>query len=498
MYLGIDLGTSSVKIILMNEAQQIVASSTSPLNISRPKPLWSEQNPHDWWTAVERAFQSLKHNHTNELKQLRAIGLSGQMHGATLLDKQNQPLRPAILWNDGRSFNECHTLKQRISNAEHITGNLLFPGFTAPKLLWIKQHEPDVFQKIHKIVLPKDYIRLKLTNTHATDLSDASGTSWLDVKNRCWSTEMIEATNLSLNQMPELFEGTDITATVSRELALSWGIPKHTVVVGGGGDNAASAISMNVINNGQAFLSLGTSGVYFVADDCYRPCFNDAIHTMCHCLPNRWHEMNVHLSAASCLSWFAENICQKPLEQLLHDAEKHHQQNTPLFLPHLGGERTPYNNPHAHATFFGMTHATTQSTLMQSVLEGVSLLIAQGQQALLNNNVVINEINIVGGGAHSHYWGRILASALDRTLTYRHSANIGGSLGAAKLAWLGINGGEPHEVLTTPDIDTLITPQPSWVATYQHKLDLFKQLYRQVEPLFQPTTKDEKNYEKLF
>ena len=477
MFLGIDLGTSSAKLILIDDDQHIVATSSCSLDISRPQPLWSEQGPHAWWDAVQTAFGELQQQHATELKQLRAIGLSGQMHGATLIDSNNQVLRPAILWNDGRSFNECDEIKQRVPDAEQITGNLLFPGFTAPKLLWLKHHEPEIFQRIHKVLLPKDYIRLQLTGQYATDLSDASGTSWLDVGKRCWSDTMLAATDLTQAQMPELFEGNAITGTVNKALAQLWNIPADTVVVGGGGDNAASAISMNVINPGQTFLSLGTSGVYFTADDCYRPNAAAAIHTMCHCLPERWHEMNVYLSAASCVSWYAEKIAHEKILLLLDEAEAQHQSDAPLFLPHLSGERTPYNNPHAKAVFFGMTHNTQRGTLMQSVLEGVALLVAEGQQALESMGVMVNEINVVGGGAESNYWGHILASALNKPLTYRDAADLGGALGAAKLAWLGIHGGEPSDVLTLPAVKEIIEPVVDWVEIYQQKLDKFKAIY---------------------
>lgn len=484
MYLGIDLGTSSAKLILIDDNQHHIATSSSPLTVSRPQELWSEQNPADWWTAVQKAFIEIKQNYKNELKQLRAIGLSGQMHGATLIDKHKEVLRPAILWNDGRSFAECQEIKTRVPEAETITGNLLFPGFTAPKILWVKYNEPDIFKRIHKVLLPKDYIRLCLTGTYASDLSDASGTSWLDVGNRRWSNEMLAATELTQAQMPELFEGSEVTATISKEIATLWEIPETTVVVGGGGDNAASAISMNTINPGQAFLSLGTSGVYFTADDCYRPNPADAIHTMCHCLPNRWHEMNVYLSAASCLSWYADEVAQTKLTTLLAEAEASHTLKAPLFLPHLSGERTPYNNPHAKAVFFGMTHNTDRATLMQSVLEGVALLVAQGQQALEKVGVAVHDIDIVGGGAESSYWGHILASSLNRPLTYRSSADLGGALGAAKLAWLGIHGGDPATVLTLPPVKQIIEPNPEWVDHYAHKLERFKHVYSALEPLF--------------
>lgn len=484
MYLGIDLGTSSVKCALIDEAQSLIATSTAPLMLSHPQALWSEQNPEDWWLAVQTAVDILKKNHRSSLSSLRAIGLSGQMHGATLLDCKGNVLRPAILWNDGRSFKACEVLKEREPDAETITGNLIFPGFTAPKLLWVKEHEPEIFKATQMVLLPKDYLRFCLTGVYATDLSDASGTSWLDVGKRIWSDRMLAATELTITNMPTLFEGPEITGTVTQEIAASWGIPTNTVVVAGAGDNAASAISMNTINPGEAFLSLGTSGVYFVADDHYRPNPTAAIHTMCHALPHRWHEMNVYLSAGSAVTWYAKQIAKSPLATLLKAAEAQHSLNAPLFLPHLSGERTPYNNPHAQAVFFGMTHKTQQSTLMQSVLEGVALLIAQGQQTLESMGIQPTEINVVGGGAESKYWGKILASALNRQLTYREDSDCGAAMGAAKLAWLGISGGDPSTVLKAPPISHYIEPESTWVDHYAKQLERVKKIYSAVEPYF--------------
>lgn len=484
MYLGIDLGTSSVKVILMDEQQQVIDSSSAALTVSRPQPLWSEQDPNSWWKALNVAIQSLQQLHEKPFSMIKGIGLSGQMHGATLLDKENNPLRPAILWNDGRSFDECKLLKERVPNAEEITANLLFPGFTAPKLLWVKKHEPEIFKQVKKVLLPKDYLRLKICGNFATDMSDASGTSWLNVKKRCWSDEMIHASDLSQDQMPELFEGSDITGTVLAEIAQNWGIPKDTIVVGGGGDNAASAISMAVINKGQAFLSLGTSGVYFVADDDYHPNPERAMHTMCHCLPQRWHAMNVHLSSASCMNWFAADIARCQLDSMLDELVAQWSDEPPLFLPYLSGERSPHNNPHAKGVFFGMTYNTKRETLLQSILEGTAFAIAEGQQIMLDAGVEIDNVMVVGGGARSELWGKVLASALNRPLTYRHDADVGGAYGAARLAWLAKNGGDPDDVFTLPEIDHVIEPDSQWVDAYAERLEKFKQLYTAVKVLF--------------
>ncbi|ORM56720.1 xylulokinase, partial [Mixta calida] len=302
MVIGIDLGTSGVKVVLLNAAGEVVASQTEKLTVSRPQPLWSEQDANSWWQATDSALQALRQQH--DLSQVRAIGLTGQMHGATLLDAQHQPLRPAILWNDGRSLAQCQQLEESVPQARQITGNLMMPGFTAPKLLWVREHEPAVFSRIAKVLLPKDYLRWRLTGDFASDMSDAAGTLWLDVANRCWSDALLEACGLTQAQMPTLFEGNQITGYLQPALAQRWGM-ESVPVVAGGGDNAAGAIGTGMINAGQSMLSLGTSGVYFVVSDGFLANPESAVHSFCHALPNRWHLMSVMLSAAACLDWAA-------------------------------------------------------------------------------------------------------------------------------------------------------------------------------------------------
>jgi len=484
-YLGIDLGTSAVKVVLIDQRQIPIATFSAPLEVLRPAPLWCEQNPADWWLATQNAMHRCRQQYPRELSELKAIGLSGQMHGATLLDKQLKPLRPAILWNDGRSMQQCEELTRRVPKVTEITGNKIMPGFTAPKVLWVKQHEPELFQQIHKILLPKDYLRMLMTGEFATDLSDASGTSWLDVGKRQWSQTMIEAGDIKLAQLPDLFEGSEITGKVKSDIANAWGIPKNTLIVGGGGDNAASAVSMGVIAAGSALLSLGTSGVYFVSDDQYRPHAQTGIHTFCHCLPNLWHAMNVHLSAASALTWLTELVDVPDIKKALELAKQHKAQYTPIFLPHLSGERSPYLNPYARGVFFGLSHQTGKSEMIQAVLEGIALLFAQGQAAFFAAGIHPTEVAVVGGGARSAYWGEILASALNRPLFYRRQSDVSAALGAAKLAWFGINGGEATQVLAPPPLDFVIEPNEKWAAQYQKKLILMQKLYQQCESLFQ-------------
>ncbi len=300
MYIGIDLGTSGVKVVLLDEKQNIIATTQQSLPISRPHPLWSEQNPQDWWNATNLAMTDLAQQ--QNLSAVKAIGLTGQMHGATLLDKQDQVLTPAILWNDGRSAQECVELEQLVPNSREITGNLMMPGFTAPKLKWVAKHQPQVFEKIAKVLLPKDYLRLLLTGEYGSDMSDASGTMWLDVAKRDWNQALLHACGLDRDNMPTLFEGNQITGYLRKELAQSWKM-NEVPVVAGGGDNAAGAIGIGLYQAGQAMLSLGTSGVYFVVTDKFSANPQQAVHSFCHALPARWHLMSVILSAASAVDW---------------------------------------------------------------------------------------------------------------------------------------------------------------------------------------------------
>ena len=367
MYIGIDLGTSGVKAILINEAGDVVAQQSEALTVSRPHPLWSEQDPHAWWEAVDRAMQGL--GGQQDLSRVKALGLTGQMHGATLLDADQQVLRPAILWNDGRSFAQCRALEQAVPDARRITGNLMMPGFTAPKLLWVAQHEPGIFRRVDKVLLPKDYLRLRMTGDFATDMSDAAGTLWLDVGKRDWSDTLLAACGLTRAQMPTLYEGSDITGRLKPEVARRWAMP-DVPVIAGGGDNAAGAVGVGLYQAGQAMLSLGTSGVYFAVSDGFLSNPEQAVHSFCHALPQTWHLMSVMLSAASCLDWVCRLTGCDSVPALLQQVEQAPPAASPVwFLPYLSGERTPHNNPNATGTFFGLTHQHGPADLGRAVLE---------------------------------------------------------------------------------------------------------------------------------
>ena len=488
MFLGVDLGTSAVKAVLVDEGGEVVAQASSPLDVSRPKPLWSEQDPQAWWDAVTGAIQRLKATHPDELGATQAIGLSGQMHGATLLDASDEVLRPAILWNDGRSGAECEELEAAVPNAREITGNIAMPGFTAPKLLWVRRHEPEVFDRVAKVLLPKDYVRLRMTGEYASDMSDSAGTLWLDVAKRDWAGPMLTACGLTEAHMPRLFEGSESTGTLRPELARAWGMGP-VPVAGGGGDNAAGAVGVGVIQAAQAFLSLGTSGVYFVADDAYRPNPEGAVHTFCHALPGRWHQMAVILSAASCLSWVAALTGAKDEAALLAELEQVYTSSYEfddhlIFLPYLSGERTPHNDPNAKGVFFGMTHATGRVDLAKAVLEGVAFAFADGQQALLEAGTAIDEVTVIGGGARSGFWGRILASVLGRPLVYRSGGEVGPAYGAARLARLAVTGESPETVCTSPPIAHVIEPDGELHERYRAHLHTYRRVYSDLRATF--------------
>ena len=474
MYLGIDIGTSSVKAVIADANQTVVAQASAPLTVSRPQPLFSEQDPDSWWMATKEAIQALPEKLRSGVK---AAGLSGQMHGATLLDAADRPLRPAILWNDGRSGEECAELESLEPRARRITGNLVMPGFTAPKLLWVRRHEPELFSSIASVLLPKDYVRLKLTGEKVSDLSDASGTSWLDVARRDWSDEMLAATGLTKAQMPHLVEGNAVSGRLLPAVATELRLP-CVPVAGGGGDNAASAAGMGIVNSGQAFLSLGTSGVLFVATDRFRPNPEKAAHAFCHCLPERWHQMAVMLSAASALDWVIALAGFSSVEGGLRAAElRGASRHSPIFLPYLTGERTPHNDPESRGVFFGMTPETSAADLVHAVLEGVALAFVDGLEVLLETGGSIGEICVTGGGSRSLYWGKMLASALNRPLTYRQGSEIGAAFGAARLARLAFSDEAVEAVCTQPPISNVVDPDPALCSLLAERRTIFIRLY---------------------
>jgi xylulokinase len=479
VYLGIDLGTSELKLLLLDERHHIVASLGEPLSISRPHPLWSEQAPDDWWNALDSAMQRLRHAQPTAMGAVRAIGLAGQMHGAVLLDAHDAVVRPAILWNDGRSGAQCAALEAAQPRLHAIAGNLAMPGFTAPKLLWVREHEPHLFARTACVLLPKDWLRLQLTGERVSEMSDASGTLWLDVGARRWSDELLAACGFTRSHMPRLVEGNEVSGQLRRGAADRWGLRPGIPVAGGAGDNAASAIGIGAVQPNQGFVSLGTSGVIFVASDRYRPDPASGVHTFCHAMPGRWHHMSVMLSAASALRWARELLGLSSEEVLLDKVAgltTPQRASAPLFLPYLSGERTPHNDPNAQGVLFGLTHAHDAASMGYAVIEGVSFGMADGWASLRCKPGSVSALSLVGGGARSELWAQLLASTLRVTLRAHVGAEAGAALGAARLAWLA-DGGDETDVCRGAAVTREFRPDASDVELLAPRLVRFRALY---------------------
>ena len=485
MYLGIDVGTSEVKALLLDGQHRVIGTAGAPLDISRPHPGHSEQSPADWWTATQSALAKLRSAHARAYAQVQAIGLSGQMHGAVLLDDRDRVLRPAILWNDTRSAVQCEQLMAALPALPQIAGSLSMPGFTAPKLRWVAQHEPAIFKQIRRVLLPKDFVRLQLTGGHVTDLSDASGTGWLDVQARRWSTELLDLCELSVEQMPRVVEGNAIGGQLTPRAAESLGLRPGIPVAGGAGDNAASAIGMGAVNAGDGFLSLGTSGVLFVVTPGYQPGVEQATHAFCHAIPARWHQMSVMLSAASCLQWVTKLVgapSEAWLEAQAAALSAAQRMASPIFLPYLSGERTPHNDANVRGSFHGLSHDTDTAQLAYAVIEGVSFGLCDGLAALRGAGGMVQRLSLVGGGARSALWAQQLASLLCIDIvTHTHSTS-GGALGAARLAWMS-TGVRVDDVCVAPAVDRVFAPdpgeQPSLLARYERFRKLYPTLHLQ-------------------
>jgi xylulokinase len=473
MYLGIDIGTSSVKTVLFDRDQRLIAQAGEPLTIQRPNPGWSEQDPDAWWRAVEATIDTIARNHP--LADLRGIGLSGQMHGAVCLDHDDRVLRPAILWNDGRAMAECAELEAACPRSREIAGNIAMPGFTAPKLLWLRKHEPDTFARVDAVLLPKDYIRFRLTGHHVSEMSDASGTLWLDVAARDWSDDLLEATGLTRAHMPRLVEGSAPSGDLLPDLAARWGIRGTAVVAGGAGDNAAAACGVGVVTPGSAFVSVGTSGVLFVSNARFSPNTAGAVHAFAHAIPDTWHQMGVILSASDSLEWLARIAGRKPAD-LAAEVDPV-VPSAVTFLPYLSGERTPHNDASARGAFVGLAQSTGLPDLTQAVMEGVAYAFADCQRVLADAGTDFETALAVGGGARSETWLRIIASILDRPLELAADSDVGAALGAARLAICAAEGAAPSEVCTAPEIIRTIEPDPALVPRYREDYARYRSLY---------------------
>lgn len=439
--LGIDLGTSELKAILMDLDGQVLAHAGVRLSVSRRHSGWSEQAPEDWWQACLQALTQLRGHAA--FAHVACIGLSGQMHGAVLLGADNRVLYPAILWDDSRAIAEAEQLGATFAD---VTGSLPMAGLTAPKLLWLQQHEPAVFKAIDCVLSPKDYLRLRLSGERISEMSDAAGTLWLDVARREWFVPMLRATGLTLEQMPRLVEGGAASAGLTVD---GLGLPASVVIAGGGGDNPVAAVGIGAINAGDGFITLGTSAAIVAITDHAAGNPASAVHSFCHALPDRWYTMGAMLAGASCLRWVTR-LTGMPDEQTLLDQVQAQLPmgqpvplDTPLFLPYLAGERTPHNDPLLRGGFMSLGHDCTPALLGYAVMEGVGFGLLDALHAVESAGANLGACALVGGGARSEYWAQLLANILQREVFTLHGSELSACIGAAKLGFMAIGQGEP-------------------------------------------------------
>ncbi|WP_412049987.1 xylulokinase [Hoeflea sp. Naph1] len=476
MYLGLDLGTSSVKALLIDDAQQTVGSASADLTVERPHPGWSEQDPDSWIAATRSAIAKLRQTHASELAGLRGIGLSGHMHGATTIDKAGKVIRPCILWNDTRSHKEAADLdadpKFRL-----LTGNIVFPGFTAPKLKWMAVHEPENFARVDKVLLPKDYLRLWLAGEAISEMSDSAGTSWLDVGKRDWNDDLLAATGLVRGQMPALVEGTERAGALRAEVAAELGLPAGIPIAGGAGDNAASACGMGTVADGQAFASLGTSGVLFAANNRYLPNPDSAVHAFCHALPGTWHQMGVILSATDALNWLAGITSADPATLTAELGEQLVAPGSVLFLPYLSGERTPHNDSAIRGGFAGLGHESDRVALTRAVIEGVSFAFRDSLAALAQAGTQLSRVTAIGGGSRSVYWLETLATVLGMPVDISEGGDFGAAFGAARLGLIAAENADPFSICTPPATARTIDPNRELASAFDEAYSHYRALY---------------------
>ncbi|HEY4425615.1 MAG TPA: xylulokinase [Pyrinomonadaceae bacterium] len=490
LLLGIDLSTTGAKALLIDTHGRVVSSATTPLNLSSPHPLWSEQDPREWWTATTHSIKQALATANASGENVAAIGLTGQMHGLVLLDAEGEVLRPAILWNDQRCGAECDEIRARISRAElvQITGNDALTGFTAPKILWVETHEPEIYRRTRHVLLPKDYIRYKLTGALAMDKADGSGTMLFDLRKRTWSSQILKTLNISPDWLPQTFEGHETTGEVTREAAEQTGLNQGTPVVAGGGDQSAQAIGAGVVCPGTIAVTLGTSGVVFAATESPLIEPEGRLHAFCHAVADRWHLMGVMLSAAGSLQWYRDKLaCDRSFAELVAEAARVPAGSEGLiFLPYLSGERTPHPDPLARGAWIGLTTRHGQAHLTRSILEGVAFGI-KDMFCLMRDAGLgsVEEVRVSGGGAKSSLWRQILADTLGADLVTVNTTE-GAAYGAALLAGVGAGVWSNVDTACAQTISTRdhVTPNKDAVATYASLYEQYRNLYPTLKPTF--------------
>jgi len=476
-FLGVDCGTSAVKVVLVDEQGRELASGESGYLPDHPHPLWSEQDPRVWRTAMYAAIAQTRVAAPADFAAIGGIGFSGQMHSAVLLGADDEPVRPAMLHNDSRAFAEARRLWEERRSLAWQVGVKPMAGFTAPKLLWLARREPETFARVKTILLPKDYLRLQLTGDKFTDMSDAAGTWWLDEASRRWSEPALAASGVSLSQVPPLVEGSEPAGILRPDIAAALGLPKGCVVAAGGGDAMAGAIGLGAINPGDAYISLGTASQLSLASDSYRAAPERLVHSFAHALPGRWHRMAAMLNGAGALA-FAARLARADVAELLAEAGTDYRGPGELtFLPYLSGERTPLDDPHARGVVFGLSESSARVDLTRSVMEGVALTFADARACLESAGDSIGDVGLTGGGARSALWTRMIAAAINRRiLRYRGGAS-GPAFGAARLARIAATGESAKAVCTPPQIEDATEPEPDLVEAFAAKRIRFQALY---------------------
>jgi xylulokinase len=490
LLLGIDLSTTGAKALLIDVEGTVVSSATTPLTLSTPHPLWSEQHPDDWWQATKTSIRRALAEANTSGGAVKAIGLTGQMHGLVLLDQQGEVLRPAILWNDQRCGDECDEIRTRVGRERliQITGNDALTGFTAPKILWVEKNEPEIYKRVHHVLLPKDYIRYKLTGGFAIDKADGSGTILFDLRQRNWSQEILELLDIPAVWLPETFEGNRVTGELHTDAAELTGLEKGTPVVAGGGDQSAQAIGVGAVRPGIIAVTLGTSGVVFATTESALIEPQGRLHAFCHAIPSRWHLMGVMLSAAGSLQWYRDALApEKSFQDLVHEASHISAGSEGLvFLPYLSGERTPYADPLARGAWVGLTLRHKRAHLTRAVLEGVAFGLKDIFSLMADAGLaLVEQVRISGGGAKSSLWRQILADTLGVELVMVNSTE-GAAFGAALLAGVGYNVWSNVEAACAETIKVTdhVSPDDKTVDQYQLIHQQYQKLYPVLKPAF--------------
>ncbi|QPM89480.1 xylulokinase [Pseudooceanicola algae] len=474
-YLGLDLGTSGLRALLIDAGGGVIGAAEAACSVSQPYPGWSEQDPAQWIAALDQVMAALKASHPAALSALAGIGTAGHMHGATLLDASGAVIRPCILWNDTRSHAEAARL-DALDGVRDLSGNIVFPGFTAPKLDWVRLHEPESFSRIAKVLLPAAYLNFHLTGETVADMSDAAGTSWLDTGARDWSDDLLAAGHMRRDQMPRLVEGCEAGGILRAELAAAWGIAGPVTIAGGAGDNAAAACGTGCLSEGQGFVSLGTSGVLLAARDGYHPDADSALHTFCHAVPGRWYQMGVMLSATDSLNWLGRITGRRPAE-LSADLGDLRGPGQTRFLPYLAGERTPYNDAAIRGAFTGLASATDTADLTRAVMEGVAYGLRDTAQAMKAVGARPEALLMIGGGSASEYWVELMATVLDMPMLLPARGEFGAALGAARLGQIAATGAAPEDLLTRPEIAHEVPPNRALTEQFNAGYDRFRAAY---------------------